>query len=336
MLLYSLSEILWMIAAAIALDWIIGDPRFITHPVILIGRLIKVLERALRSGEKQVLQAGSIDTSWSGTQLRWRGVVLTGVTVTVAGLITLLVLLGLQLIHPWLGYAANIWLIAATIAVKGLREAAMKVYVPLMEGQTDEAAEYAGQIVSRDMKGQEASQISRAAVETVAENTVDALISPLFFALIGAAPLAMLYRAANTLDSMVGYKNEKYYYFGWASARFDDVLNYVPARLTGLLLLAAALPLRGLSVGSGWRAIRTFARRHPSPNSGIPESAVAGLLGIELGGLNYYFGVPNERARLGWPHRQLTGSDIVRTVQLLYGVSMICFAGGVIGWWLVY
>src|SRR5690606_11356227 len=126
-------------------------------------------------------------------------------------------------VHPWLGYAAHTWLIATTIAVKGLKDAAMLVYKPLAEGDLSDARKYVGYIVGRDTDELSEAEVSRAAVETVAENTVDAFVSPIVFALLGGAPLAMLYRATNTLDSMVGYKNEKYLYFGWASARLDDV-----------------------------------------------------------------------------------------------------------------
>ncbi len=175
----------------------------------------------------------------------------------------------------------------------------MLVYVPLVEGRLDEARKYVGYIVGRDTAMLDEREASRAAVETVAENTVDALVSPLLFALIGGAPLAMLYRAANTLDSMVGYRNEKYIWFGWCSARTDDVLNYIPARLTGVMLTISALFFRHMKARQAVRAIFAFAHLHPSPNSGIPESAVAGALGIELGGTNVYFGVAERAGKNG-------------------------------------
>src|SRR5690606_18132144 len=137
------------------------------------------------------------------------------------------------------------------------------------------------------------------------------------------------YRAANTLDSMVGYKNDKYLEFGWASARLDDVLNYVPARLTGFLMLVVFLFSRSWSARRAFRSIREFASRHPSPNSGIPESAAAGAIGIELGGVNRYGDVVSERARLGWPLRERNRDDIVQTVRICYGVSYLT-AGGIL------
>ena len=213
------------------------------------------------------------------------------------------------------------------IAIKGLKDAAYLVYNPLRKGNLAEARKYTGYIVGRDTDELREEELTRAVVETVAENIVDAVIAPLFYALIGGAPLAMLYRASNTLDSMVGYRNDRYRHFGWASARWDDAMNWIPARLTGLLLILVALLKPGLSAKRAAAAIRRFAHLHPSPNSGIPESAVAGALGIELGGLNVYGGAASERARLGWPLRPRTQRDIVYAVRMLYGVSFVVMGG---------
>jgi adenosylcobinamide-phosphate synthase len=194
---------------------------------------------------------------------------------------------------------------------------------------------YTGYIVGRDTDGLDAPELSRAAVETVAENTVDAFVSPMFFALLGAAPLAMFYRAANTLDSMVGYRNDRYLRFGWASARLDDALNWIPARLTGLMLISVSLFYPPSSAARACKSVRAFAHLHPSPNSGIPEAAVAGSLGIQLGGVNRYGGIASERARLGWPIRPLVAEDILHAIRLLYGVSYLVMGGllcGVFGW----
>jgi adenosylcobinamide-phosphate synthase len=325
MIFYPLHEILLMIACAVAVDWIVGDPRWPTHPVILIGRWIKAAESRLR-------RSAATDGE-PAVGLRWKGIALTVSTVAVAFGIMIAVCMLAQRIHPWLGYAVQIWFISTTIAVKGLKDAAMRVYRPLVSGNLADARKYAGYIVGRDTDRLNEREAARAAVETVAENTVDAVISPLVFALLGAAPLAMVYRAANTLDSMVGYRNERYLHFGWASARFDDILNFVPARLTGLLLVCASALHKGLYPLRALRAMKTFAGLHPSPNSGWPESAVAGALGIELGGVNMYFGRSSERARMGWPLRPLETKDIVRTVRLLYIVSIMLFIAGVTGWY---
>lgn len=235
----------------------------------------------------------------------------------------------LALVHPWAGVAAHVWLISTTMAVKGLKEAASAVFKPLSEGKLQEARKQVGYIVGRDTEHLNEPEIARATVETVAENTVDAFVSPIVFALLGAAPLAMLYRATNTLDSMVGYKNEKYLRFGWASARLDDVLNAIPARLAGCLMVLSCMLDRRLSASGARRAIVSFAHLHPSPNSGIPEAAVAGALGIEIGGVNHYGGVVSERARMGWPLRPMQRDDIVLAVVILYRVSYIV-AGGLL------
>lgn len=325
MILYSIQELLLLAAAAIVIDWIAGDPKWPTHPVIWIGRLIRFIESLLapeRMKERPLT-------------VKILGVVLTVVTLTISYGTMWMIVWAADAVHPWLGYAVSAWFISTTIAVKGLKEAAMLVYHPLIAGRLDEARKYVGYIVGRDTAKLDDREASRAAVETVAENIVDALVSPLVFALIGGAPLAMLYRAANTLDSMVGYRNDKYIYFGWCSARTDDVFNYIPARLTGVMLTISALLSPRMKSGQAARAIFTFARQHPSPNSGVPESAVAGALGIELGGMNIYFGVPSERARMGWPTRQLEPNDIVLTVRLLYSVSFILFAGVIAIWFVV-
>jgi adenosylcobinamide-phosphate synthase len=314
MLFYSLQETIWIVAAAIIMDWCIGDPKWLTHPVLFIGRWIRALElRLSRTGGPSAQKA--------------KGIVLTFSTLLLSFMVMLLIIYVADALHKWLGYAISAWFISTTVAIKGLKDAAFLVYHPLRSGDIGEARKYTGYIVGRDTGELSEAEITRAVVETVAENIVDAVVAPLFYAFLGAAPLAMLYRASNTLDSMVGYKNEKYLFFGWASARWDDVMNWIPARLTGILLIIVALLQPGLSAKRAWAAIRRFARLHPSPNSGIPESAVAGALGIELGGLNVYGGVASERARLGWPLRERTQRDIVLTVRILYGVSFAVMGG---------
>jgi adenosylcobinamide-phosphate synthase len=320
MWIYSWQEIVSMTAAAIALDWLIGDPKWPTHPVILIGRFIRWVEGMLHKGKETSVKSSS---GW----LRTKGVMLTVSTVVLSFSVMLLLTLAARSIHEWLGYLLSTWFISTTIAIKGLKDAAYLVYNPLRAGNLADARKYTGYIVGRDTDELGEEELTRAVVETVAENIVDAVIAPLFYALIGGAPLAMLYRASNTLDSMVGYRNDRYRHFGWASARWDDVMNWIPARLTGLLLILVALLQPGLSAKRAAAAIRRFAHLHPSPNSGIPESAVAGALGIELGGLNVYGGAASERARLGWPLRELAQQDIVYAVRMLYGVSFVVMGG---------
>ncbi|MFC0211490.1 adenosylcobinamide-phosphate synthase CbiB [Paenibacillus chartarius] len=313
---FSLTETLGMALAAIVIDWLVGDPARLPHPVIVIGRWISMAERRLRKD------------GMSAAALRASGIVVLLSTLLLAWGSTLLIVSAAKRVHPYLGYAAGTWLISTTLAVKGLKDAAMLVFRPLEAGNLADARKYTGYIVGRSTDELDEDELTRAVVETVSENIVDAFVSPLLFALLGGAPLAMLYRASNTLDSMVGYKNDKYRYFGWASARWDDVLNFIPARLTGVVIVLYTLLNPGMSGVRAARSIRSFARLHPSPNSGIPESAVAGALGIELGGRNVYFGVASERARLGWPLRPRSRGDIRAAVRILYGVSFIV-AGGV-------
>ncbi|MHA7963159.1 adenosylcobinamide-phosphate synthase CbiB [Paenibacillus sp. CAU 1782] len=322
MFIYSFQEMLLIAAAAILIDWIVGDPKWPTHPVIWIGRFISAMERFLGRERYQ-------SSPFAGRLL---GVVLALSTIGLSFGIMWSIVWAANWVHPWVGYTVSAWFVSTTIAVKGLKQAAMQVYRPLSEGNLAEARKYAGYIVGRDTRQLDEGETSRAAVETVAENTVDAFLSPVFFALLGGAPLAMAYRAANTLDSMVGYRNEKYRFFGWFSARTDDVLNLIPARLCGLLLAFSALLLPGMKSGKAVHSMLRFARSHPSPNSGIPESAVAGAIGIQLGGTNTYGGVTSNRAVMGWATRPIKPKDILSTVSLLYMVSALVWIGVIVLW----
>jgi len=300
-----------MVMAALALDWLLGDPRWLPHPVTGIGKLIAWLERKL----------------YGFLAKRLGGIILAASVTLGAAALTWCVTAAAWQVHPWLGYAAHTWLISTTLAVKGLKDAAMEVYHPLMRGDLEEARSKTGMIVGRDTEHLDGPELTRAAVETVAENTTDAFVAPLLYALLGAAPLAMFYRAANTLDSMVGYRNAKYARFGWASARLDDALNWIPARVAGVLLLAAAWLYPHGSATDAWKSWRAFAHLHPSPNSGIPEAAVAGALGIRLGGVNRYGGIVSERAYLGWAKRPLVPEDIRHAVRLLDLASYLAMGG---------
>ena len=296
---------------AYLIDRIIGDPRKLPHPVVMIGKSISLLEKAIRSivvKERYLKLAGLLFP-----------ILIGGGTY----LLVALLLYGLNQVNHWLAVMAEIWLISTTIATKGLADAGLEVFRYLKKKDLPAARKSLGMIVGRDTENLEESEISRGAVETVAENIVDAIISPLCFALIGGAPLAMMYRAVNTLDSMVGYKNEKYQNLGWASARLDDLLNYLPARLTvGIMLIACSI--KRLDVKGAWKMMKRDARLHPSPNSGYPEATIAGALHIQLGGTNYYFGVASRRAKMGEPFRSIEANDIFRTVAVMKATSNIC------------
>ncbi|CAM4505237.1 adenosylcobinamide-phosphate synthase CbiB [Paenibacillus typhae] len=299
-----------VLLAAYVLDRLIGDPRSLPHPVVLMGKAISALERAIRRFVRKP------------RSLKRAGVLLPLLVAGGSWLVTAVLLWLLSQISPWLALAAEAWLISTTIASKGLKDAGMAVYAELKKGDLPAARLALGMIVGRDTAQLDSPEIVRGTVETVAENIVDAIISPLLYALLGGAPLAMAYRAVNTLDSMVGYKNDKYINLGWASARLDDVANYIPARITALLLTLSAWLLR-LDWRRCWQMVRRDARLHPSPNSGYPESAVAGALGIRLGGVNVYHGVASFRAYMGEPLRSLEPDDIIVTSRLMLLSSAI-------------
>lgn len=306
-----MNEAAWVLVTAYLIDRVVGDPRSLPHPVVIIGWWISRLEWLIRTCVKQE------------KHLKAAGVLFPLLIVAGSYAVVWLIIWAGALVSQWLSFALSAWLISTTIATKGLADAGLEIMRHLQAGDIPAARRSLSMVVGRDTEHLDESEICRGAVETVAENIVDAIVSPLIYAAIGGAPLAMAYRATNTLDSMLGYKNEKYRNLGWASARFDDVANYIPARLTALLLLAASWLLR-LDVRQSWQIIRRDAHLHPSPNSGLPEAAVAGALGVQLGGLNTYQGVPSERARLGDAHRPLRPEDIRMTVRLMYGASLLC------------
>ncbi|MCM3783566.1 adenosylcobinamide-phosphate synthase CbiB [Neobacillus mesonae] len=299
-----------ILAAAYILDRIIGDPRWIPHPVIGMGKTISALEKSIRSKVS------------SDKGLLFAGILFPVLIVGGSFLITWALLKLLALIHPYLAIAAEIILISTTIAAKGLKDAGVQVFKHLKARKLPEARESLGMIVGRDTADLDEPEIVRGTVETIAENIVDAVISPLFYALIGGAPLAMAYRAVNTLDSMVGYKNEKYFYLGKASARLDDAANYIPARISALLLFASARIL-GLHVKNSIRTVKEDARKHPSPNGGYPESAVAGAMGIRLGGYNVYHGVRSFRAYMGTPYHDLEAAHIKTSISMMFIASSL-------------
>lgn len=303
-----------MVVVAIVIDLIIGDPRSLPHPVVLIGRFVSAFERLWNRG--------------SAYQRRVSGVVLTIIVVGGVWSVSWLILVLLAQLHPGLALIAELWLLSTTLAIKGLGDAARAVIKPLTQGDLAASRTALGMIVGRDTHNLDEAEITRGAVETVAENTVDGITAPLLFALIGGAPLALAYKAVNTLDSMVGYRNQRYADFGFASAKLDDVANWIPARLTGLCLWLAGLLLSISGVlHLRWQgALRGTCRdapRHPSPNAGWPEAMVARLLGVQLGGINYYQGVMSQRATLGEPLEVLQVAHITATVRLMHGAWLL-------------
>ncbi|MBO8138066.1 MAG: cobalamin biosynthesis protein CobD [Desulfotomaculum sp.] len=299
-----------LVIGALVLDLFLGDPRWLPHPVVLMGRFITWMEGWLRRLFK------------SASGQYFAGIILVLATVGSAFIITRQLITWAFQLHSWLGFAVHLLLLYTTLAVKSLHCHARAVAVPLSEGKINEARRQLAKIVGRDTHNLSYREVCRGAVETVAENTVDGIISPLFYAFIGGAPLAMAYKAVNTLDSMVGYRDERYSRLGWASARLDDLANYIPARITGLIFLIIS-PLTPGGFAETYKIIKRDAPKHPSPNSGIPEAAAAGALRVQLGGTNYYRGAASHRALMGDDIEPLQVQHIYRVIGLMYGAVFL-------------
>ncbi|WP_040209560.1 adenosylcobinamide-phosphate synthase CbiB [Neobacillus jeddahensis] len=288
------------ISIAYLIDLLIGDPPNWPHPVRWIGSIISFIEKRWNNKKAK----------------RSKGVAMLLFIVLFVFFIVLTVAWIGYKIHPILGIIVESVIISTTIAQKSLKEAALEVYHPLMEGNLPDARKKLSYIVGRDTDSLDEEEIARGTIETIAENTSDGVTAPLFWALIGGAPLAMVYRATNTCDSMVGHLNEKYKEFGWASAKWDDVMNWFPSRLTGMLMLVANRPGK-MSNRLAWTILFRDAKKHPSPNSGWGEAAVAAILGIELGGINYYKGMISNRAKMGDPLEPIKKNHIKQANRIL-------------------
>jgi adenosylcobinamide-phosphate synthase len=297
----------YVLITAVILDLLFGDPRRLPHPVVAIGRLIFTLEKVLRRIISSERLGGSL---------------LLLIVVVIAYVCVLLLLKGAYLLSPYAGFAVAAVLSWTCLAAHSLHRQSQLVADRLLAGDLEGARHYLSRIVGRDTDQLDEPAIWRALVETVAENTSDGVIAPLFYLMLGGPALGLAYKAVNTLDSMVGYKNKTYIHFGWASARFDDLANWLPARLTGALMTLAA-PLAGLSGRDALRMILRDGSNHSSPNSGIPEAAAAGALGVQLGGANRYFGAVVEKPTIGDPARELSAATYRGVVRLMYGSTLL-------------
>ncbi len=306
----SMMSLEWQILLAVALDFVIGDPRPFPHPVKFIGRLAEALEPPFRRMIKSPRGAGTM------TALT----VVCVVVICAAGLVS-----GFRWIHPLAGDLVSAFLIYTSIAARDLVQHSIEVYRALKAGSLSNARNRVAWICGRDVDRLEEDGVVKATVESVAENLVDGVISPLFYAVLGGPVGAMAYKAINTLDSTFGYKNERYLEFGWASAKIDDVANYLPARIAGILVPVASFIL-GLNARDSWRAFVRDRNRHPSPNAGQAEAAVAGALGIQLGGLSYYSGVPSDKPKLGDPLSVPDDEHILVANRLLWVTFGLCLA----------
>ena len=295
------------ILAGAGLDCLIGDPQWMPHPVRLMGALISALEKLWYREED------------SPQVHRIKGFVLAAFVISMTFQITWGILKVLYGRSPVAGVIVESILCCYALAARNLRDSSMEVYDALTRdgGSLDKARRAVSMIVGRDTESLDREGVIRAAVETVAENTADGVIAPLFYLALGGAVGGMVYKAVNTMDSMLGYKNERYQYFGTAAARLDDVAGFVPARLSGLLLVAAA-GLTGMDAAGAWRIFCRDRYAHKSPNSAQSESAVAGALGVQLAGDAVYGGVVVHKPTIGKPCREIEAEDIPRACRLMY------------------
>lgn len=301
---------------SISLDYILGDPPNWPHPIRFIGAVIKKYEKLIRSSRWLNLKVG--------------GFLLTGITIATILILSTLALAVAERIHPLLKIAVEIYLIYSLLAAKCLDVETMKVYKALEADDISKGRQMLSYLVGRDTTQLNTEEIIRGAVETVAENTIDGVLAPLFYLGIGfyfniPVQAILLYKTINTLDSMVGYIQEPYTKIGYASAKLDDIANLIPARLGSLLMILAGATL-GYKGKKGFEVLIRDRRNHKSPNCGYPESAIAGLLGIQLGGINTYFGQKLHKPTIGDAQKELAPKHIKDTIKIMYGAELIMAA----------
>ena len=313
------------------LDCIFGDPAWMYHPIRVIGNLISVLEKGLRKllcsripaseqkkkNEREVLAGG----------------ILWILTVSLSFLVPAVLLFAAGKVHPAVRFLLETFWCYQIFAARCLVGESKKVYQKLKEDDLPGARRAVSMIVGRDTENLTAEGVTKAAVETVAENTSDGVTAPLLFLLIGGAPLGFLYKAVNTMDSMLGYKNEKYLYFGRIPAKMDEVFNYIPARLTAWFMVAAAF-LTGRDGENAWKIYLRDKRKHASPNSAQSEAVCAGALDVQLAGDAVYFGKVYKKDYIGDAIRKIEPEDILRAGKLMYmtTILMMVVFGGLLLW----
>ena len=300
----------WHLAAAYVLDLLLGDPAGAPHPIRWIGLLITRVEGRLYPTGKE-----------PATHLA-RGCAFWAVVVVLVVSATWLLLAVADWFHGVLAQAVGVWMAYTTLATRSLDQESLKVADALRRSDLPAASHYLSRLVSRETAHMSEEDILRALLETVSENLSDGVVAPLFYLGLGGPVLAMAYKAVSTMDSMVGYRNDRYRHFGTCAARADDVANWLPARITGLLLVAAAACWR-LDWRAAWRIMRRDGHKLKSPNAGIPEAAAAGALGVRLGGPSVYFGEVVEKAYLGDSSEPVSIEAYDRMVWLLYSVSLL-------------
>ena len=309
------------IFAGFILDLLFGDPYWMPHPVRAMGKGIQVLEKKLRRPE-----------SSPEAQMR-AGALLVGIMVFCCALLPALLLLAAYWLHPAVGLVLETFMCYQIMATKCLKAESMKVCRALREGDVEKARKAVSMIVGRDTAVLSAEGITKAAVETVAENTSDGSIAPLLYMLLGGPVAGFAYKAVNTMDSMLGYKNEKYLYFGRIPAKMDDVFNYIPARLTAWFMVVAAF-LTGMDGENAWKIYLRDKRKHASPNSAQSEAVCAGALDVQLAGDAVYFGKVYKKDYIGDAIRKIEPEDILRAGKLMYmtTILMMVVFGGLLLW----
>lgn len=298
-------------------DLIIGDPRWLYHPVRIIGKEIEILEKLLRK---------AFPATESGE--RKAGLLMVIIVCITSGLVPWLILHYCFKINVILGVAVMSFMCYQMVATKSLKQESMKVYYALKNGSLEDGRYAVSMIVGRDTQELDEVGVAKAAVETVAENFSDGVFAPLLYMIIGGPVLMFIYKGINTMDSMVGYKNDRYINYGRYAAKLDDIANYVPARLAVLFMIIAA-GLCKLNMKNAWKIWRRDRRNHSSPNSAQTESAAAGALGVQLAGNAYYFGKLYEKPTIGDPINEVKILDIKRVNRLMYyagTISVVVFA----------
>ena len=300
------------IIAGFILDLIFGDPHYLPHPICLIGNLIGYLDKKLRAmcGKNEVAQL-------------YAGGLLVITVVSLSFLVPWSILTIAGFFSPWLKFVIETIFCYQIFATKCLKDESMNVYYPLKAHDINEARVKLSWIVGRDTQELTEEEITKGAVETVAENTSDGVIAPMLYMFLGGAPLAFMYKGINTMDSMIGYKNDVYLYFGRCAAKLDDLANLIPARITGLVMIASAF-ICGLNGSGAWKIFWRDRYNHLSPNSAMTESVTAGALNIQLGGDHFYFGKLVHKDTIGDDIRPVEPEDIIRVNKLLYVTSMLC------------
>lgn len=293
------------------LDLIFGDPHAIPHPVVFIGKLISLLERLFRR---------LLPKTTNGERIA--GGLVWLFTAAISTALPFGLLYACHSVSPWLRTAVEAIMCWQILAVKSLNDETMKVYHALSRRDLPGARTAVSMIVGRDTQFLDADGVTRAAVETVAENTSDGVVAPLFYLALGGAPLGFLYKAVNTMDSMLGYIEMPYKNVGLIPAKMDDVFNFIPARLCALLMLVSGWILK-LDVKNGWKIFRRDRFNHASPNSAQTESVCAGLLGVQLAGNAVYHGVLHKKPYIGDPLRPIEPEDIPRTCCVLYATAVL-------------